>query len=97
MGLFVLSPPAANERSIEGAGFALERSEDRSSPVVLVAERTLAARERYRDELVSIEGEGPFQVTQRFFDLASRLAADRRLSRWVFVARKTAKTEAVRV
>ena len=93
MGLFVLSPPGANERSIERAGFVLERSEDRSSPVVLVAERSLAARERYLDELVSIEGEVPFETTQRFFDLARRLAAERRLSRWVFVLRKPQSVE----
>jgi SAM-dependent methyltransferase len=93
MGLFLLSPPGANERSIERAGFVLERSEDRSSPVVLVAERSLAARERYRGELVSIEGEVPFETTQRFFDLARRLAAELRLSRWVFLLRKPESAE----
>jgi SAM-dependent methyltransferase len=88
MGYFMLTPPGANERAIEEAGLVLERAEDRSDAVASVGARMRAARERYRRELVPLEGEEAFERFQDFLDAAVSLASERRLSRWVFLARK---------
>ncbi len=88
MGFFLVTPPGGNERAIEEAGLTLERAQDRSDAVTVLGARMRAARERYRDELVPLEGEETFEAFQDFLELASRLASERRLSRWVFVARK---------
>jgi SAM-dependent methyltransferase len=88
MGFFVLSPPWANERAIEEAGLVLERSEDRSDAVASIGARMRSARERYRGDLVALEGEETFVRFQTFLDVAVSLASERRLSRWVFLARK---------
>jgi SAM-dependent methyltransferase len=88
MGFFVLTPPGGNERAIEDAGLILERAEDRSDAVASAAAAMRAARDRYRDEIVPLEGAATFDRFQEFLEVAARLAADRRLSRWVYVARK---------
>ena len=88
MGFFMVTPPGANERAIEAAGLVLERAEDRSRAVVEVGGRMRAARERYRDEVIAAEGADTFEAFQDFLDVAVSLAAERRLSRWVFHARK---------
>jgi SAM-dependent methyltransferase len=88
MGFFLLTPPGGNERAIEEAGLVLERAEDRSDAVATAGAGMRAARERYRDEIVPLEGEETFARFQDFLDVAVRLAAERRLSRWVYLARK---------
>src|SRR5438874_378444 len=70
------------------AGLVLERAEDRSRAVVEVGGRMRAARERYGDEVIAAEGADTFEAFQDFLDVAVSLAAERRLSRWVFHARK---------
>ncbi len=88
MGFFVLTPPGGNERAIEQAGLILERAEDRSEAVAVAGAGMRAGRERYRDEIVPLEGQETFDRFQNFLEVAARLASERRLSRWVFVARK---------
>jgi hypothetical protein len=46
-------------------------------------------RKRYRDELIATEGAETFEAFQDFLEVAVSLAAERRLSRWVFHARKS--------
>jgi SAM-dependent methyltransferase len=88
MGFFNVTPPGANERAIEDAGLVLERAEDRSGAVADVGSRMRAARDRYRDEVIASEGAETFEAFQDLLDVAVSLAAERRLSRWVFHARK---------
>jgi hypothetical protein len=47
-----------------------------------------AVRDRYRDEVIAAEGAETFEAFQDFLDVAVSLAAERRLSRWVYHARK---------
>ena len=89
MGFFMVTPPGANERAIEGAGLVLERAEDRSRAVADVGGRMRAARDRYRGELIAAEGAETFEAFQDFLGVAVSLAAEQRLSRWVFHARKS--------
>ena len=88
MGFFVLTPMGANELAIDSAGLELLRAEDRSEAVAEVGGRMPAARGRYRDELIPIEGTETFETFQDFIGVAVSLAMERRLSRWVFHARK---------
>ncbi|MDP9327059.1 MAG: methyltransferase domain-containing protein [Actinomycetota bacterium] len=88
MGFFVLTPPGGNERAIEDAGLILERAEDRSDAVATAGAGMRAARDRYREEVLPLEGAGAFDRFQDFLEVAARLAAEGRLSRWVYVARK---------
>jgi SAM-dependent methyltransferase len=92
MGFFMVTPPGANERAIEATGLVLERAEDRSGAVADVGARMRAARERYRDEMIAVEGAETFEAFQDFLDVAVSLAGERRLSRWVFHARKPSGT-----
>jgi hypothetical protein len=39
-------------------------------------------------EILSLEGEETFERFQNFLDVAVSLASERRLSRWVYLARK---------
>ena len=88
MGHFVLTPVGLNEHAIEAAGLDLVRSEDRSDAVAEVGGRLRAARERYRNELIATGGTEAFDSFQDFLEMTVSLAAERRLSRWVFHARK---------
>jgi SAM-dependent methyltransferase len=87
IGYFLFVPPGENERLLEEAGFELLRSEDVTENEAKVSKRWLDARARRRDDLVKIEGR-TFDGLQRFLEVVYRLSSQRRLSRFVFVARK---------
>ncbi len=61
-------------------------SEDATENVATVARRWLAARAECGDDLRRVEGDATFEGQQRFFEVTSRLAARRRLSRFAFLA-----------
>ena len=90
IGFYLFLPPGENERLIARAGFTLLVSEDVTSEAEVIAQRWHAARERHRRELVEREGEANFAGLQRFLDCVHRLSAERRLSRYCYVAEKTA-------
>ncbi|HXV57380.1 MAG TPA: methyltransferase domain-containing protein [Gaiellaceae bacterium] len=88
IGFFVFSLREENERLVREAGFELVRREDATDNVVQVSGRSRAARERHRAELVADEGEETFEGLQRFLAVVHTLAAERRLSRDIVLARK---------
>ena len=88
-GVFLFVPPGENERRLRGAGFAPETTEDRTEDVRILAERRREARARRRDALEAVEGRELFEGQQAFLELAGRLAAERRLSRFLYVAAKS--------
>ena len=53
-----------------------------------IAQRWHAAREQHRPELVEREGEVNFEGLQRFLACVHRLSAERRLSRYAYLAEK---------
>ena len=61
-------------------------SEDATENVATVARRWHAARAERGDALRRVEGDATFEGQQRFFDVTSRLAAKRQLSRFAFLA-----------
>lgn len=88
IGYFLFAAPGEDERLLQEAGFELVLREDVTENVAIISKRRYEARVKYQDDLIKIEGEAVFEGLQRFFPVAHRIASERRLSRFVFVARK---------
>ncbi len=57
----------------------------------MVSRRWREARQRFRDDLVRMEGEAHFEGVQKFLGAVHRLTAERRLSRIAYLVEKPAK------
>ena len=90
IGRYFFAPPGENERLIRGAGFELLVSEDVTASAEAIARRWHAAREQYRAQLQTREGKANFDGLQRFLACVHRLSAERRLSRYAYLAEKPA-------
>jgi cyclopropane fatty-acyl-phospholipid synthase-like methyltransferase len=88
IGFYQLVPPGLNESLVRQAGFELLSTEDVTSSAADVAERWHAARVRHCEALVSLEGETNFAGLQRFLASVHQLSAERRLSRFSYLATK---------
>lgn len=89
VGFFLFVPVGADDRFLEEAGFEVTEAVDRTENMALLAERWRSSREARSRELRRIEGDATFEGQQRFFEVAARLAAERRLSRFAFHAVRT--------
>jgi hypothetical protein len=85
---FLFVPPGENERFLREAGMRVVAVEDATENMATVAGLWLAARAKRADALREIEGDETFEGQQRFLDVAARLARERRLSRFVYLAEK---------
>ena len=85
---FDFTPPGENERLLEATGFDLEISKDATENMALISKRMHDARKRCHDELMIVEDEEEFENTQRFLLSLHVLALEKRLSRYVYVARR---------
>jgi SAM-dependent methyltransferase len=88
IGFFLFVPLEVTRQYIWEAGFNLLRCEDGTGNVQLVAGRWHASRQQHREDLIKIEGEERFAGLQAFFSTVHKLASERRLSRFVFLAEK---------
>ena len=88
IGFFLFVPADYDERVIADQGLRLLTRKDVTSNVATTAERRRAARESRSTALREIEGDHPFEAQQLFLATAARLAEDRRLSRYLYVADK---------
>jgi SAM-dependent methyltransferase len=88
IGYFVFVPVGEDERLLRKAGLRPLGVEDATENLAAVAERWLAARAKRAGTLREIEGQQTFDRQQRFLDVAARLARERRLSRFVYLAEK---------
>jgi SAM-dependent methyltransferase len=88
IGYFLFVPPGEDERLLREAGLRPLAVEDATENMAAVAERWLAARAERAEALREIEGEQTFDGQQRFLEVAARLARERRLSRFIYVAEK---------
>lgn len=88
IGWFSFVPLGYNERVIEDAGLTLERVEEVTENTAQTSTRWHVAREKYRTELVEIEGEQQYAATQDFLAMVRTLSSERRLSRFAYLARK---------
>jgi SAM-dependent methyltransferase len=90
IGWYLFAPPGENERLIGQAGFTLLSAVDGTPAAATIAGRWHAAREEHREALVAREGEANFAGLQAFLECVRRLSAERRLSRFCYLAEKPA-------
>ncbi len=88
IGLYVFVPPGENERLIGAAGFTLVAANDVTAAAETIAGRWHDAREAHSTELTAREGEANFSGLQRFLSCVRAVSAERRLSRFCYVAEK---------
>lgn len=88
IGTFVFVPRLGNEELIVKAGFRLVSQLDVTENAALVSRRWREARERFRDDLLRIEGHERFDGVQTFLGAVHQLADERRLSRIVYLVEK---------
>jgi hypothetical protein len=81
-------PVGYDQRAISECGLHLVYSEDVTENMARMAERRGAARAKRAAALREIEGEASYSAQQDFFEVAARIARERRLSRFLFVAEK---------
>ena len=85
---FLFVPPGHDERLLREAGLRVVAVEDATENMASVATRWRAARAKRGVALREIEGDERFHGQQRFLEVAARLARERRLSRFVYLAEK---------
>src|SRR5262245_52099572 len=90
IGFYFFLPPGENERLITQSGFRLLSSEDVTEDAAAIASRWHDAREAHRAALVEREGQANFDGLQRFLACVHQLSAERRLSRYCYLAEKVA-------
>ena len=88
IGLFVFVPRGLNEELIVKAGFRLVSQLDLTENAALVSRRWRESRQRFRDDLLRMEGEAQFEGVQKFLGAVHRLTAERRLSRVAYLVEK---------
>jgi len=88
IGTYFYLPPGENERLIKAAGFELLVCEDRTAEAAAISRRWHDARTKHREALVGLEGERPFSDLQDFLWCVHTLTAERRLSRYMYLAQK---------
>jgi SAM-dependent methyltransferase len=86
IGFFLFVPEGVDERLLEGAGFEVAQRIDRTENMARMADRRRLARSAHEVDLRRLEGDATYEGQQRFFETAARLAAERRLSRFAFMA-----------
>lgn len=87
-GTQVYTAPGVDESGIAAAGFHLLMKEDTTEQAALIAQRWHAARAARESGLRAAEGDAAFERLQGFLAAASRLAGERRLCRYMYLAEK---------
>jgi SAM-dependent methyltransferase len=88
IGFYLFVPPGENERLIREAGLELLVVEDVTENAAQLSLRRHDARAAHREPLIAREGEANFEGLQRFLASVHRLSAERRLSRYSYLAAK---------
>jgi cyclopropane fatty-acyl-phospholipid synthase-like methyltransferase len=83
-----LVPPGLNERLIEEAGFQLLIAEDLTASVEQIAKRISDGFAQHRDRAVELLGEEILKGLETHYCWKHTLAKERRLSRFMYLARK---------
>lgn len=88
IGFYLYVAPGTNERLIAEAGLELIDVEDVTADAAEIAGRRHDSRARHRDALAALEGEENFMGLQRFLACARDVSAERRLSRFAYLAQR---------
>lgn len=94
IGFFLFTPIGCNERLLAECGFVVREVRDLTDSVASVSRKWRTARAARRKALVALEGREAFEGVQLFLETAHRLAAERRLSRFAYLASKPASPAA---
>ena len=87
-GFFLFVPPGYDRQVLAECGFRLLLCEDVTENMSQIAQKRLLARASREEALRKIEGDADFEQQQRFLEVAARVARERRLSRFLYVAEK---------
>jgi SAM-dependent methyltransferase len=90
IGFYVYSPPSENERIMKEAGFQDIVARDTTHQSAHISNLWHQAREKRKAELLTVEGERDFEGLQKFLSCVSTLTSERRLLRFLYIARKPA-------
>ena len=90
IGYFDFAPPGEDERLLAAAGLKVLAVEDTTETMATVARRRCVARAERAAALRQLEGEEGFERRQRFLDIVAILASERRISRFAFLAERSA-------
>jgi SAM-dependent methyltransferase len=90
IGFFLVVPAGHDAALLRECGFEIEREEDATENVAQVAQRWHDARAARDADLRRVDGDEVHERQQRFLEVTARLARERRLSRVVVVARRSA-------
>ena len=88
IGYFQFVPPDYDRQVLEQCGLKVLVCEDVTKNMAQLAAGLHRAREAQRMLLTQIEGESSYQGQQTFLEMTSRIAQERRLSRFLYVAEK---------
>jgi ubiquinone/menaquinone biosynthesis C-methylase UbiE len=88
IGYYTFSPPGENERLLQSVGFNRLELTDTTPNAAAISRRWHDAREKRKDELVQAEGQSLFSGLQEFLLCVYRLTHEKRLLRYVYLARK---------
>jgi len=87
-GFFLFVPKDYNKDVIDQSGLRILVCRDITANMAEVPEKRRAAREKRSAAVRRIEGDATFAGHQKFLAMVSRLAAEGRLSRFVYVSQK---------
>lgn len=88
IGFFLFVPLGYDESVIRQSGLRLVHKEDVTRNMAELAERRGVARASRSAALREIEGDKTYEAQQEFFSVASRIAKEGRLSRFLYVSEK---------
>ena len=88
IGFYLFTPRGENERLLAAVGFQLVRVDDTTENAAVLARRWHDARAARKSALVAFESEPNFLGLQRFLACGHTLTSEKRLSRYLYVARK---------
>jgi ubiquinone/menaquinone biosynthesis C-methylase UbiE len=88
IGYFLFVPRGDNERLLRETGFEVLRVMDVTKSTADISWRWRVARSKREGVLVQLEGRERYEGLQSFLEVVHRLAAERRLSRFAYLAAK---------
>jgi hypothetical protein len=88
-GVYLFVPHGYDERVIAQCKLHLLVGEDATANLAKVAEARFAARSSRSGALREIEGDQAYEGQQEFLEVAARVAREGRLSRFVYVSKKS--------
>jgi hypothetical protein len=88
IGYFQFVPPDYDHRVLQQCGLKMLVCEDVTQNMADLAQGLYSARESRATSLRKVEGEASYEGQQTFLEVTARIARERRLSRYLYVAEK---------